>query len=76
MANPPFLSGQLKTGMPSDPVEGNYFLPNINFKIIDAGVKDTYIRLRDVIALVTEDPQQGISPGMSSNLASSSYVSD
>ena len=57
--------------MPYYPIEGNFFIPTISLMSLDAGIKDTDIRRRDVIVPDTEGPQQPpLVQGMSSNLAS------
>ena len=57
VAYPRFLAVVLKAGLPSYPTEGNYVIPTISLKSLDAGIKDTNIRLRDVIVPDTEGPQ-------------------
>ena len=67
-----FLAAILKAGMPSSPTEGNYYIPTISLESLEAGIKDSEIRLRDVIA--SEDTQSTVSPGMSSNLPLNSLL--
>ena len=40
VAYPRFLSAVLKAGMPFYPTEGNFFIPTISLKILDAGITE------------------------------------